>query len=209
MKVIAINGSPNKDGNTYQALAHMAEILAAYNIETEIVHIGNAPVQGCIGCNSCFKPEAKGCIFTKDSVNETAAKMLAAEGFILGSPTYCGGITGSVKAYLDRVFYSSFAKSFAGKVAGLAVVARRSGGVDAVHQLTNYVMLTQAVLAPASYWLLAHGLRKGEVMQDGEGLQILRGHARNMAWLMQCLNASKNTIPLPKREDRIMTNFIR
>ena len=209
MQVIALSGSPRKDGNTHAALSYMADILKTNGIDTEIIHIGNKPIQGCTACGACFKPEAKGCIFNDDSVNETVAKMQAADGFILGSPTYWGGIAGSFKAYLDRLFYSSFGKGFAGKVAGLAVAARRSGGEDVVHQLTNYLMLAQAILAPSRYWALAHGLQKGQVLQDEEGLQILREHANNMAWLMQALSASTAIVARPVAEAKVMTNFVR
>lgn len=207
MKVIAINGSPRKEGNTHAALGYMADILKDYGIETEVVNVGNKPVQGCIGCNACFKPDAKGCIFNDDSVNETVAKIRAASGFILGSPTYWGGMAGSLKAYLDRLFYSSYATGFPGKVAGLAVVARRSGGVEVVHQLANYLLLTQAVLAPSRYWALAHGLHKGQVTEDAEGLQIWREHAHGMAWLIRMMAETK--VAMPQSEAKIMTNFIR
>lgn len=209
MKVIAVNGSPRKEGNTYQALAYMAGILQQYDIETEIINIGTKPIQGCTACGACFKPDANGCIYNDDAVNETAAKMLNAEGFILGSPTYCGGIAGSFKAFIDRLFYSNYAKGFQGKVAGLAVVARRSGGVEVVHQLTNYLMLTQAVLAPTRYWMLAHGLHKGEITKDDEGMQILRDHAHQMAWLLKMINATRNAITPPETERKIATNFVR
>lgn len=207
MKVIAINGSPRKNGNTHTALSYMADILKTYAIETEIVSIGNVAVQGCVACNSCFKPEARGCVFDTDSVNETADKMRRANGFILGSPTYWGGVNGSFKAYLDRLFYSNYSQGFGGKVAGLAVVARRSGGVQAVHQLTNYLMLTQAVLAPSRYWALAHGLHKGQLPEDAEGLQILRENIHSMVWLMRMIAETKVAKPLA--EAKIMTNFVR
>lgn len=207
MKVIAINGSPRKDGNTYTALSYMADILKTYAIETEIVSIGSGAVQGCAACNGCFKPEARGCVFDADSVNETADKMRRANGFILGSPTYWGGMNGSFKAYLDRLFYSNYGQGFGGKVAGLAVTARRSGGVPTVQQLANYLMLTQAILAPARYWALAHGLHKGQLLEDAEGLQILKEHAHSMAWLMRMLAEAK--VPPPQVEAKIMTNFVR
>lgn len=209
MKVIAINGSPRKDGNTYQALSYMAEILKTYDIDTEIINIGAKPIQGCTACSSCFKPDAKGCVFNDDLVNSTAAKLRPAQGFILGSPTYCGGIAGGFKAFLDRLFYSNYAAGFTGKVAGLAVVARRSGGVEVVHQLANYLMLTQTLLAPSRYWALTHGLHKGEIFKDDEGMQILGEHAHNIAWLIRMINATKDSVPPFASANKVMTNFVR
>jgi multimeric flavodoxin WrbA len=208
MKVIAINGSPNKGGNTYQALSYMADILKTRAIATEIFHIGNQSIQGCIGCKACFKREAKGCVFD-DDVNEIATKILSANGFILGSPNYWGGVSGSFKAFLDRLFFSHYGKIFSGKVAGLAAVTRRSGGVGVIHQLTNYLMMNSAIIAPSCYWALAHGNIEGEVMKDDEGLQVFREQAHNMAWLIKMIDTTKNTIDMPRSETKIRTNFIR
>ncbi|MCL1916071.1 MAG: flavodoxin family protein [Desulfovibrionaceae bacterium] len=208
MKIIAINGSPNKEGNTHQALAYMSDILKPHGIDTEIVHIGKKAVQGCTACYSCLKRDAKGCIFD-DGVNEAAEKIKKAEGIILGSPNYWGGIAGSFKAYLDRLFFSNYGPWLSGKAAGLAVVTRRSGGVGVVHQLTNYLMMSQAVIAPSPYWALAHGMMAGELMKDDEGMQTLREHSHSMAWLIKMINAAKDTVEKPQPEKKVRTNFIR
>lgn len=208
MKVIAINGSPREGGNTFQVLSHMAGILKTYAIDTEIIHIGKKPVQGCTGCKACFKPDVNGCVF-EDAVNETVDKIRHANGFILGSPTYWGGIAGGFKAFLDRLFFSHYEEGFRGKVAGIAVVARRSGGVEVVHQLANYLMMSQTIIAPSRYWALAHGSLEGEVLQDDEGMQILREHAHGMAWLMRMIAATGTTVAAPHPENKLRTNFIR
>lgn len=209
MKVIAINGSPNKDGNTRQALDLMAETLALHGIETEIVHVGNKPLQGCIGCNGCFKSGEFKCVFNDDAVNVTAEKLKASEGFIIGSPTYFGGIAGTCKAFLDRVFYPNYGGQMARKVGAVAVAARRLGGEDVVHQLNNYLQLVQAVIPPSRYWAMIYGLRKGEITQDLEGMQVLRDNAQSMAWLLKVLDAAQNTIAPYELEAKVMTNFVR
>lgn len=134
--------------------------------------------------------------------------MREADGFILACPTYYRGIAGTMKAFLDRVFYTS-SNYFKYKVATSLSVVRRSGGVDVVHQLNNYLNLAQTVLPPSQYWTVAYGREKGEVLGDEEGIQTLRKNARSMAWLLQTMEAAKEKVPVPTEEERIITNFIR
>ena len=208
MKVIAINGSPRANGNTTLALKTMTDELERMGIETETIQIGKESIHGCIACGHCAKSEGNRCVFTDDCVNEVSQKMREADGFILGCPTYYAGIPGTMKCFLDRVFYSS-TRYFRLKVATSCAVVRRAGGVDVVHQLNNYLNLAQTVIPPSQYWLIAYGRDKGEAAGDGEGMQTLLKNARNMAWLLKLIEAGKDTVPLPENEPRIMTNFIR
>ena len=208
MKVIAINGSPRKNGNTSQALKVMADELKEQGIEVEIIQIGHLNIHGCIGCGYCRTSEENQCVFKDDIVNDVAKKMREADGFILASPTYYAGIAGTMKAFLDRVFYTS-SKYFKYKVATSISVVRRAGGVDVVHQLNNYLNLAQTVMPPSQYWTIAYGLAKGEVIQDQEGIQTIRKNAKSMAWLLNIIDAGKEKIPAPVDEDHVMTNFIR
>ena len=208
MKVIAINGSPRKDGNTNQALKIMAHELEQQGIEVEIIHIGHLNIHGCIHCGYCWTSEGNHCVFKDDIVNETAKKMREADGFILGSPTYYAGIAGTMKAFLDRVFFTS-SGYFKYKAATSISVVRRAGGVDVVHQLNNYLNLAQTVIPPSQYWTVAYGMDKGEIIQDEEGIQTIRKNARSMAWLLKIIDAGKENIPVPVEEDHVMTNFIR
>lgn len=208
MKVIAINGSPRKGGNTSQALKIMADELEQHGIEVEILQIGHLNIHGCIGCGYCWTSEENQCVFKEDIVNEAAKKMREADGFILASPTYYAGIAGTMKAFLDRVFFTS-SDYFRYKAATSISVVRRAGGVDVVHQLNNYLNLAQTVIPPSQYWTAAYGMEKGEVLQDEEGIQTLRKNARSMAWLLRTIDAGKEKIPVPVEEDHVMTNFIR
>ncbi len=208
MKVIAINGSPRKNGNTNQALKIMADELEQQGIEVEIIQIGHLNIHGCIHCGYCWTSEGNHCVFKDDIVNETAKKMREADGFILGSPTYYAGIAGTMKAFLDRVFFTS-SDYFKYKVATSISVVRRAGGVDVVHQLNNYLNLAQTVMPPSQYWTVAYGMDKGEIIQDEEGIQTIRKNARSMAWLLKIIDAGKENIPVPAEEDQVMTNFIR
>jgi multimeric flavodoxin WrbA len=141
-------------------------------------------------------------------VNEAAQKMREADGFILASPTYYAGIAGTMKAFLDRVFFTS-AYHFRYKVATSISVVRRAGGVDVVHQLNNYLNLAETILPPSQYWTTAYGNEPGEVLKDTEGTQTLRKNAIAMGWLMKALEEGKKVVPVPKDEERVMMNFIR
>lgn len=209
MKVIALNGSPHKHGNTAQIIEVMFEELQKAGVETESIHVGaKGMVRGCMACRYCATSENNLCVIKDDGLNETGLKIRAADGFILGSPTYYGGIAGSMKAYLDRLFFAH-SRYFGHKVAAVATAVRRSGGVEVVHQLHNYLLLAQTVTPPSRYWLAVHGTLEGEAMQDAEGLQTARENARNMVWLLRLIEAGKETVPPPIAEAKTMTNFIR
>ncbi len=210
MKTIAINGSPNKHGNTYWRLKTMADDLEKYDIETEIVHIGAGKIQGCTGCMKCVESKEALCVINNDIVNKTAIKIHDAEGIILGAPTYYGGIGGSMKSFLDRLFFPSM-DMFANKVSSAVVALRRSGGDNALHQLHNYLLVNRTIIAPQPYWLEVHGSEPGEVIQDAEGIQNIIENARSMAWLIKLIDTNKGKMDPPPLEERILTkfNFIR
>lgn len=205
MKVIAVNGSHNADGNTYQALKIMCDVLEEQGIETEILQIGMDAVQGCIGCCHCRNEQSGHCIFD-DVVNEHADKIKQADGVIFGAPVHYAGISGDMKSYMDRLFYSA-SKGFARKVTAGVVALRRSGGVASVDQFDRYFGIAGMIIAPSCYWNAIHGDAKGEVLQDAEGVDTLKTVAANMAWLIRVLAETKVAPPaLPARRK---TNFIR
>lgn len=208
MKVIAINGSPRKDGNTATALKIMSEELEKEGIGVEIIHVGSENIPGCKGCFYCGVSENNHCVIKDDLVNETALKMREADGIILGSPTYYGGISGTMKCFLDRIFFSS-SRYFKYKVGTPVAVVRRAGGVDVTHQLNNYLNLSEMITPPSQYWMIGYGREKGEIAEDGEGVQTISKNARAMAWLLKVVAAGKESVPLPEEEGRVMTNFIR
>ena len=211
LKVIAINGSPKRDGNTAEAIRAMAEVLREDGIETETLQVGGEPIRGCAACGHCRKSERNLCAFTDDAVNDFSLKMRSAEGIILGAPTYYAGIPGDMKSFLDRVFYSS-SVYFKYKVGTAVVAVRRAGGIDALQGLMNFFDLGQTVTPPSQYWMIVFGREKKEILQDAEGMQTIRKNARAMAWLMKMIAETRGKIPTPdeiKKEDRIFTNFIR
>lgn len=206
MKVLAINGSPNKEGCTYTAIRIMADELEKQGIEVEIVHVGNKVIRGCTACNACSRMEESKCIFD-DIVNECIEKTKEVDGIIIGSPVHYSGIAGSMKSFLDRFFYAGAHLQY--KVGAAVASLRRSGGVDTFHQLNNYLNLANVVITPSHYWNVIHGSNAQEVMKDEEGVQIMKTLGQKMAWLMKSIDNSKDEIPLPQIDERVWTNFIR
>lgn len=205
MKVLMINGSPHAKGNTYTALAEMEKVFSQEGIETEIVHVGNKNIRGCIACYSCSD---KGrCVFD-DLVNETAPKFEECDGLVVASPVYYASANATLIAFLDRLFYSThFDKRM--KV-GASVVAARRGGLSATFdELNKYFTICGMPVASSQYWNSVHGREPGEAAQDREGLQTMRTLAKNMAFLMKSIALGKEQFGLPEKEAPEQMNFIR
>ncbi len=205
MKVLMINGSPHKNGNTAIALQEMEKIFIKEGVETEIIHIGNQDIRGCIACYSC-RQKGK-CVFD-DMVNETALKLEVCDGLVIASPVYYASANATLIAFLDRLFYStSFDKTM--KV-GASVVAARRGGLSATFdELNKFFTISGMPVASSQYWNSIHGREIGEAEQDKEGLQTMRVLARNMVFLMKSIALGKEAYGLPEKEERIATHFIR
>jgi multimeric flavodoxin WrbA len=206
MKVLLINGSPHSEGCTFTALSEVAKALNEEGIETEIIQIGNKDVRGCMACASCRKTGK--CVYD-DIVNEVIEKAKTADGFIFGSPVYYSGINGTMKSFLDRLFYSS-SQHLAYKPGAGVVSARRAGTTAALLQLDQYFTINNMPVVSSQYWNMVHGNTPDEVRQDKEGLQIMRTLGHNMAWLLKSIEAGeKNGIEKPVPEPKERTNFIR
>jgi multimeric flavodoxin WrbA len=210
MKVVAINGSPKADGNTYHALKIITEELENQGISTEIIQIGAKNIRGCTACLSCFKNKNEKCIIN-DEVNEVIQKMKEADGIIISSPVYYASIAGTMKSFLDRAFYVASANGglFRHKVGASVAVARRSGEVAVFDHLNHYLTVSEMFIASSNYWNVIHGKEPGEVLKDEEGAQTMRVLAKNIAFLIKLLNNNNYTsLPLPEKEVKIRTNFI-
>ncbi|WOO34614.1 flavodoxin family protein [Anaerocolumna sp. AGMB13020] len=207
MKVLLINGSPNIHGCTYTALEEVAKTLEEEQIETEIFHIGSKPVRGCMDCGVCYKFPGK-CAYGDDTVNEAIELAEKADGLIFGAPVHYASASGAMTSFLDRFFYCG--QGFPYKPGAAVVSLRRAGSTASLDQLNKYFTISSMPIVSSQYWNMVHGNTPEEVKQDIEGMQIMRTLGRNMAWLLKCIEAGKNTgIPLPKKEERIFTNFIR
>ena len=205
MKVLMINGSPRKNGNTSIALAEMERIFQEEGIQVETVQLGAQDIRGCIACLSCKK---KGkCVFD-DLVNQIAPQFEAADGLVIASPVYYASANGGLISFLDRLFYSTlFDKTM--KVGAAVAVARRGGNSATYDELNKYFAISGMPIATGQYWNAVYGREKGEAQEDAEGLQTMRTLARNMAFLMKSIALGKERFGVPEREEFQRTNFIR
>lgn len=211
MKVVAFNGSPNKEGNTWHALKIVTAELEQAGIEAEIVHVGNKVIRGCIACGGCFKNKDEKCVLPGDEVNDWIQKMKEAQGIILGSPVHFSAVAGTMKSFLDRAFYVTSVNGgmLRHKVGAAVVAVRRSGGLPTFDQLNNFLNYAEMLLPTSNYWNVIHGRSPGEVIQDTEGVQIMRVLGKNMTWLMKLVEGGKGTITPPEREAKTYMHFIR
>jgi multimeric flavodoxin WrbA len=191
MKVVAFNGSPRKDGNTFIALNIILEELKKEGIQTELFQIGSEHIKGCNVCMICKKTADGFCAIKGDSVNKAFSEIYGSEGFIIGSPTYFGSLTPEAKAFIDRLGYCSRAggSMIKRKVAAGIAIARRAGSVDVCHQINNLFNLGECIIPASTYWNIGIAREKGEIMEDMEGVETFKTLAQNMAWLLKKLYA--------------------
>ena len=205
MKVLLLNGSPRKSGNTSIALEEMRKVFEAEGVEVEIVQVGNQAVRGCVACGGCGKLGK--CVFD-DVVNELAPKFEAADGLVAASPVYYASANATLIAVLDRLFYSThFDKTM--KIGASVVCARRGGCSATFDELNKYFTISNMPIASSQYWNSIHGRTQGEAAMDEEGRQTMRVLARNMTFLMKSIALGKEAFGLPETEERVATNFIR
>ena len=205
MKVLLLNGSPHAAGVNYTALQEMIKVFEENGIETELIHIGNQAIRGCVSCGYCYK-NAK-CVID-DLVNEIAAKFEGADGLVVSSPVYYASANATMIALLDRLFYSThFDKTM--KVGASVVTARRGGLSSTFDELNKYFTISGMPVASGQYWNSLHGNNADEAVQDKEGLQIMRTLAKNMTFLMKSIELGKEKYGLPEKEVKVFTNYIR
>ncbi len=205
MNVLMINGSPHAQGNTYTALHEMEKIFHQEGIETEILHIGNKDIRGCIACRKCG--ELGRCVFD-DEVNQAASRFAACDGLVVGSPVYYASANATLVAFLTRLFYSArWDKTM--KV-GAAVAAARRGGLTATYdELNKFFAISGMPIASGQYWNGIHGQTPGQAQEDAEGLQMMRTLARNMSFLIKSIALGREKFGLPEQEPKQFTNFVR
>lgn len=202
MKVVLINGSPHRKGNTFIALSEVAGTLEKEGVQTEIIQLGIKAVQGCIACNKCA--ELGHCVFQDTLYNQVREALQEADGIVVGSPVYYAGPNGALCALLDRVFYSC-SELLAYKAGASVAVCRRGGASATFDRLNKYFTILNMPVVSSQYWNSIHGMRPGEATEDAEGLQTMRMLGRNMAWLLKGVKREER----PEPELRVMTNFIR
>ncbi|MBQ5315979.1 MAG: flavodoxin family protein [Oscillospiraceae bacterium] len=203
MKILVINGSPHSNGCTAAALDEMIKIFESEGAQTELIHVGNKDIRGCISCNTCG--ERGKCVFD-DLVNETADKFREADGLVIGSPVYYGSPNGTLLSFLDRLFYSSsFPKQM--KVGAAVVSCRRGGNTASFDVLNKYFTISEMPVASSTYWNQVHGFTAEDVKKDLEGLQTMRNLARNMVFMIKAIGLAKERYGLPENEHSFFTSF--
>lgn len=206
MKVLLINGSPRKKGNTFLALSEVAKSLEQQGIETEIVHIGTKAVRSCIACGQCAAKQLGRCVFDDDICNRVVEKLDTADALVVGSPTYYGQPNGAVLSLIQRMFFSAGAK-VQNKPAAAVAICRRGGATTAFQTLNMAFEMMNMPVVTSQYWNIVYGLSEGEAALDTEGMQTMRTLGNNMAWLLKKIHT--NSPDYPVREEWQGMNFIR
>lgn len=206
MKVLMISGSPHKAGSSRLALDEMKKVFEAEGVETELIEVGAGPISGCTACGACKKT---GVCVIDDMVNEAIKKLEAADALVVATPVHYASPTGALLAFLDRMFYAGGSK-FAHKPAAALACARRAGTTASVDVMNKYFTISQMPVVSSTYWNGLYGVCPEAAAQDAEGLQTARNLARNMAWLIKCIEAGRAAgFPAPTAERGNVTNFIR
>lgn len=197
MKVVAFNGSARKDGNTAILIRRVLKELEAEGIETEFIQLAGQQIHGCAACGTCWKIKNKECKIVNDNVNLYIQKMAEADGIILGSPTYFSMMSSEMKALIDRTGYVAMGNDhlFKRKVGAAVVAVRRAGGIPTFDAINHFFLISEMIVPGSSYWNVGIGLKKSDVENDAEGLEIMETLGKNMAWLLKQLNPS--TTPPP------------
>jgi len=186
-KVVALNGSARKGGNTAILLRYVLKELEKEGIETELIEMSGVRIHGCLACRKCSRKKDRRCAQTSDMGNAFIEKMEKADGILLGSPTYVADISPEIKAVMDRACMVSQANGgmFRHKVGAAVVAVRRAGAMHAFDALNHFFLISEMIVPGSSYWNIGIGLEKGDVEKDAEGIQTMKTLGQNMAWLLK------------------------
>lgn len=187
MKVVAINGSPRKNGNTFLLINEVFKILREQGIETEILQLGNKPIHGCTACMKCKEIQDGKCHIKNDQLNLCIEKMVEADGIIIGSPVYFADVTTEIKALIDVAGYVTRANGhlLKRKVGASVIAVRRGGALHAFESVNNFFLINQMIVPGSSYWNFAFGKEPGDVLKDAEGMNTMKTLGENMAWILK------------------------
>ncbi len=207
MKVLFVNGSSHKNGTTMAAINEMEKVFRNEGIDTEVIQLGANPISDCLQCGYCS--DNGKCVIDDDGVNEFVRKAQSADGFVFASPVYYAHPSGRLFDFLDRSFYSG-SNAFKFKPGASVAVARRAGTTATLDAINKYFSISQMPIAGSTYWNMVHGLVASDAPKDEEGMQTMRNLAKNMIWMMRCIEAGKAAgVSYPDSESGAVTNFIR
>ncbi len=191
MKVIAINGSPRKNGNTAVLIGHVFSELEKAGIKTELIQLAGVKMRGCTACFKCGENLDRKCAVKDDPLNSYIEKILDSEGIILASPTYFTDVTAEMKALIDRagMVAKQNADMFRRKVGAAVIAVRRAGAVHVFDTINHFFFINQMVVPGSSYWNMGMGREPGTVESDEEGIAIMKTLGENMAWLLKKIHS--------------------
>lgn len=185
VKVIAINGSSRKSGNTYHLIKYIFDIFSRYDINTELVQLAGKEIFACEACFAC--KDKKLCIKNSDDFNNIFEKMKLADCIILGSPVYSADISAKMKALLDRAAVVSATNPglFRHKIGASIVAVRRAGGMTAIDSMNHFFLNKEMIIVGSTYWNMVYGNNIGEVLNDDEGIRNMENLANNIIWTLK------------------------
>jgi multimeric flavodoxin WrbA len=190
IKVVAMNGSARKSGNTAILLGYVLKELENEGIATELIELSGKTIHGCRACGKCSAKKDGHCSQAGDDGNALIDKMVEADGILLGSPTYFSNISPEIAALMDRACFVARANGglFRRKVGAAVVAVRRAGAIPAFDALNHFFFFSQMVVPGSSYWNVGIGREIGDVEKDEEGIQIMKTLGENMAWVLKKIN---------------------
>lgn len=191
MKVVLFNGSPRKEGNTFQLLNLVMKELKAAGVECEYIWIGMEKLRGCTACGKCIETKDKKCALTDDKMNDYIDKIIKADGIIIGSPTYFSDLSVNTKALIERAGYVCRVNNDILKYKlGAAVVAvRRAGAMHVFSSINAFFLINQMIVVGSSYWNVGIGREAGEVLKDEEGVTTMKNLGKNFAFVLKKLKS--------------------
>jgi multimeric flavodoxin WrbA len=189
MKVLGINCSPRKGGNTELLINEVFKALEKEGIKTEFFQLGGKDVNGCIACMKCRKKKDGFCHQKNNVINKCIERILNADAIIIGSPVYNADITADAKAFIEVASYAlgSAGKRLRHKPGAAVIAVRRAGAIHAFDSINHFFLINEMIIPGSSYWNIAIGREKGEVLKDEEGMRTMKVLGENMAWLLRRL----------------------
>ena len=193
MKILAINGSARKNGNTAILINEVFSILKKHDIDCEMIQLAGEQINGCNACNQCYKLKDNTCFQKDDIVNQCIKKMMDADAILLGSPTYFSNVTAEMKALIDRAGRVGRANdnAFRHKIGAAIVAVRRAGAIHAFNAINHFFLIEEMIIPGSIYWNTGIGKDIGDVNADEEGLDNMRNLGENIAWLLKKIQVKK------------------
>ncbi|MFW9988375.1 MAG: flavodoxin family protein [Candidatus Odinarchaeota archaeon] len=188
MKVIGINGSPNKRGNTSRLFDMVFDGIKdeAPTVHIELIQLAGKTINSCLSCYNCFKNKDNKCV-QNDDLNENYAKMVKADAIILGTPVYFGDATGKMRSFIERAGFVAMANNrpLKRKIGAIIIAKRRQGGIQALNTLNFFLYISEIIIAG---YAIGIGTFPGEVQNDTEGKLDMKILGNNIGWLLKKLH---------------------